>query len=53
MPATGNLFHHRGPYLTIWSIEYHCGRCNDTFPIWTPETEALVDEIVRAETPEG
>jgi hypothetical protein len=53
IPTTGYLLRNRGPYLTVWYVEYHCARCNDTFRIQTPETEPLVEEIVRAETREG
>jgi hypothetical protein len=52
IPATGYLLHNRGPYLPVWFVEYHCARCHDTFRIRTPETDALVEAIVRAETVE-
>lgn len=52
MRATGNLFHHRGPYIPKWSVEYHCARCDNTCRIWAPETEDLIETIVRAEAPE-
>jgi hypothetical protein len=50
--ATGNLFHHRPPHLTMWLVEYRCDRCNDVFTIWAPETEAMVATIVREEMPD-
>ena len=52
MQATGNLLHHRPPHLSTWVVEYRCDRCGEIFPIWAPETNDRVEQIVREEEPD-
>ena len=51
MTATGKLLFDSAPQ-SRWVVEYYCARCHEFFSIFSPDREALINDIVREEIQE-